>query len=150
MIQRIHIILLLLLCCFFGKSQVLPPADSIANKFSRKVFAEVKHNTSATENAIRKIITDSILNVSKGLIAPVSNAVQSPLRFKKGEAMYSGVYDSSYFFSRPYYINNLKLASEWVVAGIPVQLDLHAGNWPAASQKIFSIRFERTNYLTEL
>jgi len=110
----------------------------------------MKQNVNATENAIRKIVTDSILNVNRSLITPISNAIHSPLIFRRGEAIYSGVYDSSYFFTEPYYIHYLKFNSEWVAGGIPVQADFNIGNWPAASQQVFSIRFERTNYLKEL
>jgi hypothetical protein len=147
---RIYITLFLVSTLLFAHGQQIQNKDSVLKNLVTSQTSSVLSQVKELEGSMRKNIEDSFLSVKNQLIKPVLGNVKRPVIFNRGEASYSGLYDSSYFFGRSYYLNYFQISTDWNIAGIPFQVDYREGNWPNMSKGYSSSRFDKEGYINQL
>jgi hypothetical protein len=147
---RIYITCLLLNLCLCAFSQSIQKTDSALKSLLNFQGAPTVLQLRELESSMRKNITDSFLSVKNSLVKPVIDDLKKPIVFNSGQVSYSGNYDSSYFFSTPFYLNYAQLTTDWTIAGIPLKIDYSLGNWPGMTNGYFSTGFDKDQYIDQL
>lgn len=83
----------------------------------------------------------------------VSNAVKNPIKLNRGEVIYSGFVDSSYFpGTASTYMDQLIAHSDWTVGGIPATVIIQHQSWTAVREnnEYATIKFDKDNYLNQI
>jgi len=133
--------------------------DSIPAKLNNTLRATEKNILSSFKKQFNNNFFDSIGSVKNLVFTAAKNISREPVKLINAKTDYTGLADSSYLINGAnYYYGNLEARSDWSVAMIPVSVIIRDQSWSDVSVNnsvnnnlpLFSIQFDRNNYLTQL
>jgi hypothetical protein len=127
--------------------------DSIARKTQQLKTLNEKNIFISAASSLKKSTEKHLAELTKKIKAETGKQLSPSFKLKQGEVFYTGVSDTSYRYSNPYYQGNFEMSSEWTVASIPVVVSLQNQYYSDNGDYLndnFVFRFDKDAYLQQV